>query len=177
MTTTHETHIDIGSNKLGYRRCGQGPDILFLHGWPLHKETYRDVAAALPDYTCHLLDFPGSGDSIGPHDEELNFARHTEATLAAIEKLGLTQFSIVGQDSGGLIARYVAHRLGDRVNALILTGTEVPGHHPKLINRLMKAVKLPFARTVTKMAMQNTIISKSEQLLSLIHISEPTRPY
>ena len=165
MDDTNRTHIDIGTNKLGYRKVGQGPDLLFLHGWPLHKETYRDVVDALPDFTCHLLDFPGCGDSIGPKDQEISFPGHIEATLLAIEALELDRFSLVGQDSGGLVARHVADRLSKQVDALLLTGTEIPGHHPPMISRLAKAVRLPMATAITRKALRSPTVSKSGQLL------------
>ncbi|MCA9589051.1 MAG: alpha/beta fold hydrolase, partial [Myxococcales bacterium] len=64
MLTAPLSKIDIGHSKIAYRRFGKGPDLLFIHGWPLNQHTWRDVAPALADeFTCHLVDLPGSGDT------------------------------------------------------------------------------------------------------------------
>lgn len=34
-------HIDVGAGHAAYRRIGVGPDVLFVHGWPLSGATYR----------------------------------------------------------------------------------------------------------------------------------------
>lgn len=163
--TDNPAIIDIGTSKLSYRRTGRGPDLVFLHGWPVHKETWRNVAEALPDFTCHLFDFPGCGETATLKNQPVSIEGHVEATLRAVDELGLTSFVLIGQDSGGLIARIAAHRLGDRVEALILTGTEMAGHHPEMIARLQTAVRLPGAATVTRKLLGSHRLAKSPNLL------------
>jgi pimeloyl-ACP methyl ester carboxylesterase len=56
--------IDLGHSQLPYWRIGHGPDVVFVHGWPLHAGTWRAVVAELaPDHCCHLIDLPGAGQS------------------------------------------------------------------------------------------------------------------
>ena len=109
-----QTHIDIGSNKLGYRKVGAGPDLVFIHGWPLHRETWRNVAAELRSFTCHLIDLPGSGASVTPASEKVSLEGHVDAIVKAVDALGLDRFVLVGNDSGGMIARFAAEKLGPR---------------------------------------------------------------
>jgi hypothetical protein len=33
--------IEVDNAKLAYRRIGSGPDVLFVHGWPLSSSTWR----------------------------------------------------------------------------------------------------------------------------------------
>ncbi len=159
------SHIDIETSRLGYRVCGDGPDLLFVHGWPLNRETWRDVAAALPDFRCHLIDLPGCGQSITPASEVVSLERHIDAVVAAIEKLGLDSVTLVGQDSGGLIARNVASRLPEVVNGLVLCGTEIPGEHPEFIDRLQVMMKVPGAKAATRTLLGNRKAARSPQLL------------
>jgi pimeloyl-ACP methyl ester carboxylesterase len=77
----------------------------------------------------------------------------------------LERVTFVGHDSGGLIARFAAARLGGRVESLILTGTEVPHHHPPFIERLQKVMKLPGSRDVMRKMLANPRLARSDQLL------------
>ncbi|MEE9417327.1 MAG: alpha/beta hydrolase [Acidimicrobiales bacterium] len=160
-----QTHIDIGSSQLGYRKLGDGPDIVFIHGWPLHRETWRHVAAALPNYTCHLIDLPGSGASITPAATKVSLRGHVDAVVEAIEVLDLDEIVLVGQDSGGMVARFAMDRIGDSVSALILAGTEIPHHHPAVIDRLQMAAKLPGSASITARLMNTPRIVRSKQVL------------
>lgn len=45
----HRDALDIGPARLAYYRFGSGPDLIFLHGWPLNAATFRGLAARLSD--------------------------------------------------------------------------------------------------------------------------------
>lgn len=142
--------LRLGSTEIAYRRVGSGPDVVFVHGWPLHRETWRGVVDSLPGYTCHLFDLPGAGATKIAPGSPLSFDVSVDATLAVVDHLELDDFALVGHDSGGLIARKAAARCGDRVRAMVLTGTEIPGQHPPLITALAKAAALPGAATLLR---------------------------
>lgn len=160
-----QTQIDIGTGKLGYRKVGTGPDLVFIHGWPLHRETWRNVATKLQDFTCHLIDLPGSGASVTPASEKVSLDGHVAAVIRAVDVLGLDRFALVGNDSGGMIVRFAAAKLGTRVTALVLAGTEIPGHHPEQIDRLRFAARLPGSQAVTKVLINNRRAARSNNLL------------
>lgn len=164
-TMTNTQHLNVGPSQLGYRTSGEGPDLLFVHGWPLNRETWRDVAAALGDFRCHLIDLPGCGQSITPASEPVSLEGHIDAVVGVTERLGLESVTLVGQDSGGLIARNVAARLPQVVNALVLCGTEVPGHHPEFIDRLKTMLKVPGAKAATRTLLGSPKAARSPQLL------------
>lgn len=157
--------IDIGTSKLGYRVIGDGPDIVFVHGWPLHRETWRHVARHLPGFRCHLIDLPGCGESITPESTAVSLRSAIDAVVSAIDVLGLERFTLVGHDSGGLIARFAAERMIDRVDALVVAGTEIPHHHPPLIERLQVATKLPGAVQVMTRLLSIRSVARSNQML------------
>ncbi len=98
---SERTHINIGTSQLGYRKLGHGPDIVFIHGWPLHLETWRNVAAHPPNFTCHLIDLPGSGASITPPSTKVSLSGHIDSVVDAVQVLGLDSFALAGHDSGG----------------------------------------------------------------------------
>ncbi|MEL7158222.1 MAG: alpha/beta hydrolase [Actinomycetota bacterium] len=162
---TPPTHLDIGTSRLGYRASGSGPDLLFIHGWPLNRETWRGVAAALGDFRCHLIDLPGCGQSRTPAHVPVSLEGHIDAVTIAIERLGLRSVTLVAQDSGGLVARNVAVRKPDVVDGLVLCGTEIPGQHPELIDRLQVAMRIPGAKAVTRALLRRPRTARLPQLL------------
>jgi len=159
-----QTHVDIGSSKLAYRKTGEGPDIVFIHGWPLHRETWRDTVSRLPNYTCHLIDLPGTGASITPASTDVSLSGHIDAMVSAIEQLDLAKVVLVGHDSGGLIARYVTARIPERVSALVVTGSEIPFSWPAAVSRLQLASRLPGSAGLTMRLMNSPAIARSKLL-------------
>ena len=118
--------LDVGAGEVAHRRVGSGPDVLFVHGWPVSGATFRRLLPHLAHHvTCHVIDLPGSGSSRFGPDTELTLARHVETVRSSIDLLGLDDVAVVGHDSGGLIARHAV--AGDpRVRAVGLVGTEQP---------------------------------------------------
>lgn len=164
--------LSVGSSQLGYRcidsggsRAADVADIVFIHGWPLHRETWRDVATGLRAARCHLIDLPGCGDSLTPPSAPVSLRLAIDAVVGAVEELDLERVVLVGHDSGGLIARFAAVRLGSRVQALVLSGTEIPHHHPPMIERLQAAARLPGAGLVTRLLMNSKRIARLPYVL------------
>ena len=118
--------LDVGAGEVAYRRVGQGPDVLFVHGWPVSGATFRKLLPRLSrDLTCHIIDFPGAGSSRFDADTHLSIDQHIATVRRVVELLELDQFAVVGHDSGGLIARHAL--AGDRrVRSMALIDTEQP---------------------------------------------------
>ncbi len=159
-----EEMIDVGGTQIAYRRTGAGPDVVFVHGWPLHRETWRHVVDELPEFTCHIFDLPFAGKSSATSTGESNLASLTKAIVDLIEHLGLQRLALVGHDSGGMLARYAAAELGHRVEALVISGSEIPGHHPPFLARLVRAARLPGASAVLRTALRSERLTASSFL-------------
>ena len=119
-------YIPVSTGEVAYRRVGSGPDVLFVHGWPVSGATYRTLLPYLAEHvTCHLIDLPGTGSSRFTTDEQISLSTHIEAVRAVVDYLELDDVAVVGHDSGGLIARHAM--AGDsRLRALGLIDTEQP---------------------------------------------------
>lgn len=129
---------------VSYRKLGHGPPIVLIHGWPLHSATYRDVAAKLSSrYTCYVLDLPGAGASPAYPRWFNTIEQHTQTVLAFVEALGLGQVSLLGHDTGGLIARHAAAVLGPRVVQLVVSDTEITGHMSPVFRRMVRFSRVP----------------------------------
>lgn len=116
--------LDVGAGEAAYRRVGTGPDVLFVHGWPLSGATYRKLLPYLVDHvTCHLIDLPSAGSSRFDASTELSIARHIQSVRRIVDLLEFDKVAVVGHDSGGLIARHAM--VGDtRLGAMGLIDTE-----------------------------------------------------
>ncbi len=118
--------LDVGAGEVAYRRVGTGPDVLFVHGWPVSGATFRRLLPALVDHvTCHVIDLPGAGSSRFTASTPLTVDQHIESVRRVVDLLELDAFAAVGHDSGGLITR---HALAGhpRLRAMGLIDTEQP---------------------------------------------------
>jgi haloalkane dehalogenase len=116
--------LDVGAGEVAYRRIGTGPDVLFVHGWPVSGATFRTLLPYLVDeVTCHLIDLPGAGSSRFTADTPLSIEKHILSVRRVLDLLDLREVAVVGHDSGGMIARHAVVR-DPRVRALGLIDTE-----------------------------------------------------
>jgi haloalkane dehalogenase len=134
-------YVAVEGGRLAYWRFGRGPDLVLVHGWPLHAATFRAIVPGLArEYTLHLFDLPGTGHTEwhGP----IGFESHAVALRAAVDSLGLTRYALLAHDSGGTIARLLAAD-DPRAWALVLGNTELTGHHPLMLKLYVWAAKRP----------------------------------
>jgi pimeloyl-ACP methyl ester carboxylesterase len=117
--------LDVGTGEVAHRVAGHGPDVLFVHGWPVSGATFRTLLPHLTDHvTCHLIDLPGTGSSRHATGAPLSISTHIDAVRRTLDLLGLDDVAVVGHDSGGLIARHAL--AGDpRLRAMGLIDTEM----------------------------------------------------
>ncbi|MEZ5240079.1 MAG: alpha/beta fold hydrolase, partial [Microthrixaceae bacterium] len=121
-----DRYLDVGAGEVACRTVGRGPDVLFVHGWPVSGATFRKLLPHLVDHlTCHVVDLLGAGSSRFGADSPLSIDQHIEAVGRIPELLELRRFAVVGHDSGGLIARH-ALAGDDRLTAMGLLDTELP---------------------------------------------------
>ena len=119
-----ERFLDVGAGEAAYRRVGTGPDVLFVHGWPVSGATFRTLLPHLVDQvTCHVIDLPSAGSSRFDTTTTLTIRQHIETVRRVVDLLGFDDVAVVGHDSGGLIARHAM--AGDRrLRAMGLINTE-----------------------------------------------------
>lgn len=117
-------YLSVGDAEIAYRTVGSGPDVLFVHGWPVSSATFRKLLPWLANHvTCHLVDLPGAGSSRFTPDSTLSIQRQIDNVRRVVDLLDLDSVAVVGHDSGGLIARHAM--AGDpRLRSLGLIDTE-----------------------------------------------------
>jgi pimeloyl-ACP methyl ester carboxylesterase len=121
-----ERLLDVGDAEVAYRRIGRGPDVLFVHGWPVSGATFRTLLPHLADHvTCHVIDLPGSGSSRFDDRSDLSVEAFIRGVRRVLDLLEVDRVAVVGHDSGGLIVRH-AFASDRRVRAFGLLDTEQP---------------------------------------------------
>lgn len=137
-------YIDIGYAQIAHQKVGSGPDLLFIHGWPLDSQTFRHIVSELQkDFTCHLIDLPGTGQTRWSKSTPISLQDHTESIRRVIEHLSLDRFGVIAHDSGGIMARYIAAQYRERVAGLLLGNTDMPKYRSKPLDRFVKMLALP----------------------------------
>lgn len=108
---------------LNYRREGEGPDLVLIHGVGSHLSDWSGVASRLKGkFRLLRFDLRGHGESgapSGPYD----IAMLTGDLVALMDELGIASAHIAGFSLGGLIAQSMALGHPERVNRLALLST------------------------------------------------------
>ncbi len=108
---------------INFRRGGEGPPVVLLHGYPQTHLMWRKIAPGLARRFCVVApDLRGYGDSeVPPSDNEhIAYAKRTMAAdvLALMQHLGYDRFAAVGHDRGGRVAYRLALDLPAAVSKL-----------------------------------------------------------
>ena len=141
--TEPDRYVDVGNGEVAVRSVGSGPDVLFVHGWPVSGATFRQLLPYLaPHVRCHVVDLVGAGASRFDRSARLGVVEHADAVRHVVQALGLDDVAVVGHDSGGLIVRHAL--AGDaRVRSWGLLDTETPDQHSLLFRSFLALRHVP----------------------------------
>jgi len=153
--------VDLENARVCYRKAGDGPVLVLVHGFPLCGLTWRKVVPELAKhFTCIAVDLLGLGDSDWRGAASISSQIQGETIRATLGALGVSSFALAGQDTGGWIAREVAF-VDDRVRHLILINTEIPGHRPPWIPLHQKLALLPGSAAIFRGLLGSALFRRS----------------
>ncbi|MEM1414211.1 MAG: alpha/beta hydrolase [Myxococcota bacterium] len=139
MFDTPHTFLRLDHAHLATWTVGEGPDLVFVHGWPFWSATYRGLLPHLSTrFRCHLIDLPGAGKTLTHDRSAIDLRRHVDTLGGAVDALGLDRYALLAFDSGGMVTRALAARRPEQVSALVLGNTEMPGHVSPLFARFLR---------------------------------------
>ncbi|HEU0251326.1 MAG TPA: alpha/beta hydrolase [Solirubrobacteraceae bacterium] len=120
--------IDSPAGRLEYFQRGDGPVIVFAHGWLANANLWRNVIDQLADrFTCIALDLPlGAHRTPMDHDADLTPAGCGALISCTLAALGLVDVTLVGNDSGGAYSQIAVADNPHRVSRLVLNSCETP---------------------------------------------------
>lgn len=150
------TRYTIDDASPAVRVFGEGPALVFIHGFPTHGYTWRNLLPELSrDFTCYVIDLPGLGDSDWTEQTDFSFTAQARRLTKLFTQLGLQRYSLIAHDTGATIARLVAHADPGKVEHLVAFNTEIPNHRPPWIPTYQRLAALPGANSIFRLTMRS----------------------
>ena len=144
------------------RQFGSGPALVLIHGYPTHGYTWHRILPTLArTRTCYTVDLPGLGDSRWRADTDFSFTAQARRLSALFDRLLPEPYALMGHDTGATMARMVAAADPQRVNALVILNTEMPGHRPPWIRTHQQLSRLPGSLMSFQLAMNSALFQRS----------------
>lgn len=109
-----------------YHDAGAGPVLLFVHGYLVNANLWRQLVPLLAkDFRCITPDWPLGSHTV-PMDADLSPPGIAALIDAVATELGLTDVTLVGNDSGGAYGQLVAAHRPVWLSRLVLNTCETP---------------------------------------------------
>jgi 3-oxoadipate enol-lactonase len=109
---------------------GDGPAVLFIHGYPLDHTIWQHSMDALEGYRRVAPDLRGMGQSDAP-DLGYSMSIYAGDVAALLDVLGIDEVVICGHSMGGYIAFEFLRQWRSRVRGLILLDTRAEADSPE----------------------------------------------
>ena len=132
--------VELGAGRLHYHDRGSGPCVLLVHGLFVNGTVWEPLVRLLERHArCVIPDLP-----LGAHAIPMNGADLSPPALAAIlaefiERLQLTDVTVVGNDTGGALCQILCAHHPDVVDRLVLTNCDAFEHFPPAVFRPIEA--------------------------------------
>jgi pimeloyl-ACP methyl ester carboxylesterase len=138
--TPHE--LELHGHRVSYRRAGDGPALLLLHGITDSSATWEGVSTPLADhFTLIAPDLLGHGESATPRGD-YSLGAHASGVRDVLTALGIERVTVVGHSLGGGIAMQFAYQFPERTERLVLVSSGGLGRE---VHLLLRAAALPGA--------------------------------
>src|SRR5215210_7562536 len=159
---SHTHFLELSGAKVCYRRAGAGPALVLFHGYPLSGWTWRKLIPELSrHFTCYAFDLVGLGGSDSSDNTDFNSLGQGRVFQRALRELGVASYGLMGNDSGGWVARELAFLEPERVTRLLLTNTEIPNHRPPTVWFYQRLAKVPGGSHVFRTMLATSLWRKS----------------
>lgn len=122
---------------MNFRRSGQGPTIVLIHGFCEDLDVWKNIESGLTRYfDVILIDLPGFGNS---DITDYNFTIDSLAAQldAFISELGVSgRYAVIGHSLGGYVALSMAKQFPDKIYKIALAhSTALADSSEKKLNR------------------------------------------
>ncbi len=138
-------HLSLHGHHMSYRRAGEGPVLLLLHGIAGSSRTWIPAMELLQsEFTVLAPDFLGHGKSDKPLGD-YSLGNLASSMRDFLHLLGFDRATVVGQSFGGGVALQFAYQYPERCERLVLVDAGGLGRE---VNWILRLVTLPAAEFV-----------------------------
>jgi pimeloyl-ACP methyl ester carboxylesterase len=126
LGVAHEVRVTAG--RLRYHQRGDGPPLVFAHGWLANANLWRKLVPLLAErYRCITPDLPFGAHQVAMDEgADLTPLGCGQMIAGLLEALRLEDVTLVGNDSGGAYSQIAASLAPERIGRLILNSCETP---------------------------------------------------
>jgi non-heme chloroperoxidase len=120
--------IAADGSEIYFKDWGQGPTVVFIHGWPLSADMWEYQASKIASqgFRCIAYDRRGFGRSGQPWTG-YDYDTLADDLAALIKGLDLNDVTLIGFSmGGGEVARYMSRHSGNRVRKCVLVSAVTP---------------------------------------------------
>jgi pimeloyl-ACP methyl ester carboxylesterase len=129
--------VSLHGHEISYRRAGEGPTILLVHGMAGSARTWRESLPILArDFDVIAPDLLGHGESDKPAGD-YSLGAFASSLRDLLARLGVERATVVGQSLGGGVAMQLAYQYPENVERLVLVGSGGLGREVTPILRLL----------------------------------------
>ncbi|CAN5826567.1 alpha/beta fold hydrolase [soil metagenome] len=140
MSATERTTFSLHGHEVFYRRAGDGPVLLLVHGMAGSSATWQPLMDELAEHvTVVAPDLPGHGNSDKPRGD-YSLGAHASFLRDLLYQLDLGPATVVGQSLGGGITMQFAYQHPELCQRLVLVGSGGLGDE---VSGLLRALTLP----------------------------------
>ena len=155
-----EWQIDLHGHRAYYRRAGDGPPVVLIHGMINSSRHWEGVAMRLADrYTVIAPDLLGHGDSATPRGD-YSLGAHAAFIRDLLSVIGIDRASIVGHSLGGGVAMQFFYQFPQRTERLVLVSSGGLGRE---VSPLLRTAALPGVGPVLTLATQPPALAALKQ--------------
>ena len=116
---TPDLYLPVTGALLRYRDEGDGPAVLFIHGWTLDLDMWEPQAVGLAD-AFRVVRFDRRGFGLSSGRASLN--SDVRDALAVCDKLQLERLACVGMSQGARVAMHLCRIAPERLACVVLDG-------------------------------------------------------
>ena len=130
--------IEVSGGRMRVFEAGTGEPIVFVHGALVNANLWRKVVPRLsPDFRCVTLELPLGAHEFAMPDADLSIPGLADMIAEAVEVLGLSDPTIVANDTGGGLTQIALSRHPELAGRVVLTSCDAYENFPPRFFRVL----------------------------------------